>query len=209
MNPVNPEFDRLKSIAHSIMSQKQLDAASLIALGGSLAADVNKLAGLSGLQKKQLVLDVIKSCLKESIEKAADLSGSPLSSAETVQSLNFVVDYALPASLDLAVAAARGHLDLKKVKASAVAGCFAGLPVLLGLCGASKAQIQVVESVAKKVAPAVVGLEPDISNPMLENQEKKEKKSSDTQTPPRKSSLAAGVVLREPEATQSSPLQTA
>lgn len=202
--PTSPEFDKLKSIAQGIMSQKQWDAGSLIALGGSLAAEVNKIAGLKGQQKKQLVLDVIKAVLKEAVEKASDISGSsPLASAETVQTLNYVVEFALPASLDLAVAAARGELDLKKVKAAAVTGCLSGLPFLLGLCGASKTQIQAVESVAKQIAPEVLA---DKSNPLLETHPKK---SSESETPQRKNSLAAGVVLRAPEATPQTPPQIA
>jgi hypothetical protein len=201
--PSSPEFGKLKSVAHEIMSQKQWSAAAVVALGGSLAAAANRLTGLSGLQKKQLVLDVIKVVLQESVEKSTDLSGSP----EVVKSLNFVLEHVLPASLDLAVAAARGQLDLKKVKASVFAGCLACLPSLLGACGASSAQAQAVVSqvatVAKSVDPSLVASE-TASSPASESVEKE---VSETETPQRKSSLGAGVVIRVPEATPPSESQ--
>lgn len=209
----NPEFDRLKSVAHSLMSQKQWDAASLVALAGSLAGEVNKLSSLSGLQKKQLVLDVVKAALQEAVEKASP--SSPLSSAETVKSLNFVLDFAVPASLDLAVAAARGHLDLKKVKKTAIAGCLACLPFLLKKGGASDAQAKAIESVVKNAvgepepAAQVAATTEPVSDKPTPQTESSEEKPAETETPPRKNSLAAGVVIRVPEAAPPSESQTA
>lgn len=197
--PTNLEFDRLKSVAQSLMSQKQWDASSLVALAGSLAGEVNKLSSLSGPQKKQLVLDVVKAVFQEAVEKASP--ASPLASAETVKSLTFVLDFAVPASLDLAVAAARGQLDLKKVKKTAVAGCLACLPFLMKTAGASAQQTAAVEAVAKNL---VAEPESDKTNPPVEVK----KASDETQTPPRKNSQVAGVVLRVPEATPESPSQS-
>lgn len=201
----NPEFDRLKSVAQSLMSQKQWDAASLVSLAGSLAGEVNKLTSLSGSQKKQLVLDVVKAVFQEAVEKASP--SSPLGLPETVKSLNFVLDFAVPASLDLAVAAARGQLDLKKVKKTAIAGCLACLPFLLKAGGVSAAQTKVIESVVRNVVaePQPAALE-DKPNPKPESSEEK---SAETETPPRKNSLAAGVVIRVPEATPQSENQIA
>lgn len=202
----NPEFDRLKSVAQSLMTQKQWDAASLVSLAGSLAGEVNKLTSLSGSQKKQLVLDVVKAVFQEAVEKASP--SSPLVSAETVKSLNFVLDFAVPASLDLAVAAARGQLDLKKVKKTAIAGCLACLPFLLKAGGVSAAQTKVIESVVKNVVsepePAVA-----LENKPSPKTESSEEKPAETETPPRKNSLAAGVVIRVPEATPQSENQIA
>ena len=199
----NPEFDRLKSVAQSLMSQKQWDAASLVSLAGSLAGEVHKLTSLSGSQKKQLVLDVVKAVFQEAVEKASP--SSPLGLPETVKSLNFVLDFAVPASLDLAVAAARGQLDLKKVKKTAIAGCLACLPFLLKAGGVSAAQTKVIESVVKNVVAEPAALE-DKPNPKTESLEEK---SAETETPPRKNSLAAGVVIRVPEATPQSENQIA
>ena len=202
--PTSPEFDRLKSFARSLMSQKQWDASSLVALAGSLAGEVNKISSLSGPQKKQLVLDVVKSVFQEAVEKASP--ASPLASAETVKSLNFVLDFAVPASLDLAVAAARGQLDLKKVKKTAVAGCLACLPFLMKSAGASAQQAAIVETMAKNLV-AEPEPESDKTNPLLETDEAK-KKTDETETPQQKNSLEGGVVIRVPEATPEPPSQT-
>lgn len=204
----NPEFDRLKSVAQSLMTQKQWDAASLVALAGSLAGEVNKLTSLSGSQKKQLVLDVVKAAFQEAVEKASP--SSPLASPETVKSLNFVLDFAVPASLDLAVSAARGQLDLKKVKKTAVAGCLACLPFLLKASGASAAQAAVVESVAKNLVPSDPELAlPAVSDKPTPQTESSEEKSEEKETAQRKNSLAAGVVIRVPEETPQSESQKA
>ena len=200
---INPEFDRLKSVAQALMSQKQWDGASLVALAGSLAGEVNKLVSLSGSQKKQLVLDVLKSQFQEAVEKAPP--SSPLASPETVKSLTFVLDFAVPASLDLAVAAARGQLDLKKVKKTMLAGIFVCVPFLMSLFGASKEQKALAESVVKNLVS-----EPEVEkNKSTPQTESVEEKSSDTETPQRKSSLSGGVVLRVPEVTPPSESQTA
>ena len=114
-----------------------------------------------------------------------------------------MLDFAVPASLDLAVAAARGQLDLKKVKKTAVAGCLACLPFLMKTAGASAQQTAAFEAVAKNL---VAEPESDKTNPPVETAE--EKKSDETQTPPRKNSQVAGVVLRVPEATPEPPSQS-
>lgn len=207
----NPEFDRLKSVAHSLMSQKQWDAASLVSLAGSLAGEVNTLTSLSGSQKKQLVLDVVKGVFQEAVAKAPP--SSPLASAETVKSLNFVLDFAVPASLDLAVAAGRGQLDLKKVKKTAIAGCLVCLPFLLKKGGVSVAQANVIDSVAKNLVaeqPPVVEAspEPTLDKPTPQT-ESGEEKPDETVTPQQKNSLAEGVVIRVPEETPQPESQTA
>ncbi len=203
----NPEFDRLKSVAQVLMSQKQWDASSLVALAGSLAGEVNKLTSLSGSQKKQLVLDVVKAVFQEAVEKASP--SSPLGNPETVKSLNFVLDFAVPASLDLAVAAARGQLDLKKVKKTAIAGCLACLPFLLKKGGVSAEQVKMIESAAKNlVGEPAPEVQDDNDKPKTQT-ESVEEKSSDTETVQQKDSPAGGVVIRVPEATPQPESQTA
>lgn len=208
VGPSSPEFGKLKSTAQALMSQKEWNAAALISLGGVLAAEVNRLSGLSGVQKKQLVLDVLKVVLQEAVEKSRDLSGSLLASPEAVASLKFVLDSAVPASLDLAVAAARGQLDLKKVKKTVFYGCLACLPSLVGLCGVSKAQAQTivsqVQQVAEKVDPSLV--EQDSAKAQTETPETK---SESQETSPQKNSPEGGVVIRVPEATPPSESQIA
>ncbi len=149
--PSSPEFGKLKGLAQQLMNQKQWDAASLVSLGGSLAVEANALVHLSGLQKKQLVLDVVKAVMTESV------GASTAELAEKLKGLQFVVDQVLPASLDLAVAAARGKFDLKKTKKSCFAAFVACLPSLVSAFGGSKQQadlvVRSVEAVAEKVDP--------------------------------------------------------
>lgn len=206
--PSSPEFGKLKAVAETVMHQKDWSAPSLVALGGVLAAEANRLSGLSGAQKKQLVVDVIKAVFQEAIKKSTDVSGSSLASPEVIQSLTFVIDSVLPASLDLAVAAARGQLDLKKVKRSVFVGCLTGLPSLFALCGVSRSQSQAivaqVEQAAVKIDPSLA--ESDKPTPAPEApQETSEQK----ETPPQNNSPEEALVIRVPEETPASETQTA
>jgi hypothetical protein len=149
--PTSPEFCKLKELALKVVSHKQWDAPLMISLGGSLAVEANKIASLSGSQKKQLVLDVVKDVMIESV------GASTAESAEKLKQLNFVVESVLPASLDLAVAAARGEFDLKKAKRSCFAAFLSCLPFLVSAVGGSSQQAQLVvrsvEVVAEKIDP--------------------------------------------------------
>jgi hypothetical protein len=149
--PTSPEFCKLKDLAQQLVTHKQWDAALVVSLGGSLAAEANRLVNLSGSQKKQLVLDVVKAVLNESVK------ASTAESAERLKQLVFVVEGVLPASLDLAVAAARGKFDLKKTKRTCFAAFVACLPSLVSAVGGSKQHadlvVRSVESVAEKIDP--------------------------------------------------------
>ncbi len=96
------------------------DSASLIRVGGQLAAKVNSIQNLSGQEKQKLICQILKTVL-EDVEKKELVQAAEEKKAEIVQqfaSLKKTVEEVLPASLDLALAAARGKLDLKKVKMS-------------------------------------------------------------------------------------------
>lgn len=139
----SPEFCKLKAIAEQVTSRKQWDAAFVVGLGGQLAVAANALIHLSGSQKKQLVLDVVKS-------EVAAIDGSE----ETRKELLFVAESVLPACLDLAVDAARGKLDLKKVKKSCFAALRACLPFAASAAAASsKEAALVVRTVQQVVEP--------------------------------------------------------
>lgn len=178
--PTSPEFGKLKQLASQIVSHKQWDAALIVSLGGSLAAEANKLTSLSGSQKKQLVLDVVKNVLNEFVKAATDVS------EEKQKQLEFVVESVLPASLDLAVAAARGKFDLKKTKKTLFASCLRCIPVLVSAVGGSQSQanvvIQAVEKVAEKVDPELVQVETK-AEPSSQVVEEAEKKVEQTETP--------------------------
>lgn len=185
--PTSPEFGKLKALAQQVVSHKQWDAALVISLGGSLAVEANKLVALSGPQKQQLVLDVVKSVLIESV------GASTAESAEKLKQLEFVVVSVLPASLELAISAARGKFDLKKHKKTCFAAFVACLPSLVSAAGGSAQQAQLVvrsvESAAEKFDPdldldgSLEASKPafEQSNPLVESQ--KETIES-TQAPP-------------------------
>lgn len=98
------------------------DVQAVIRIGGLLAVHVNSLQGLSGQEKQKLVCSVIKLALEESKKKELAETGKTeeekTAISERYAKLSFAVEDALPASLDLAVSAARGKIDLKKVKKS-------------------------------------------------------------------------------------------
>ena len=208
LSPTSLEFGKLKTVAQALMSQKEWTPAAVVALGGSLAAEVNSLVQLSGSQKKQLVLDVIKAVLLEAVEKTTDLSGAPLASKEFVQSLLFVLESVLPASLDLAVAAARGQIDLKKVKASVFVGFLSCLPIALGFCGASRAQAQMAVAAVKEIAP-VLTEEDTVSDKPTPAGESDQKEVSQIETAQLKNSPSAALAIRVPEASAESNPQKA
>ena len=97
------------------------DSASLIRVGGQLAVKVNGIQNLSGQEKQKLVCQILKTVL-EDVEKKekseTSVEEEKAAIAQQFASLKKTVEEVLPASLDLALAAARGKLDLKKVKMS-------------------------------------------------------------------------------------------
>lgn len=102
------------------------DLPSLIRIGGELAVKVNGIQNLSGTEKQKLVCQVLKIVLEDEEKKMKNGKGE-----EDVQridaqfaKLKSGVDDVLPASLELAIAAARGKFDLKKVKVSQLVKIF-------------------------------------------------------------------------------------
>lgn len=98
------------------------DTASLIRLGGLLAVKVNMIQNLTGQEKGKLVCQVLKTVLGDIEKKEKAEEGKTEEEKKMIEeqfaSLQKTVDDVVPASLDLALAAARGKLDLKKVKLS-------------------------------------------------------------------------------------------
>ena len=135
-------LSQLKAYGRKWMTQRDWNSASLISLGGQLASEVNAVTSLSGPQKQTLVVLAVKELVKESVK------GSTAELAKA-QHLLQIADDVLPACLNLAVSAARGSLDLKKIDLKKVqASCWAFLPSLFSLC-ASKEQVKQVSSVVE------------------------------------------------------------
>jgi hypothetical protein len=105
---------------------------SLIRVGGILAGKVNAIQNLSGGEKLKVVQRILLQLLAETENKEI---AEPGLSQEDIQkihdrydTLEATVSDVLPASLELAINAARGRLDLKKIKPSTwvkFCSCFA------------------------------------------------------------------------------------
>ena len=149
------EVSELVELVKKTQGTTEWDVAAVIRVGGVLAAKVNTIANLSGKEKGKLVADALKAAFDE-LEKneAVGLTEENLKALKArFDQLKAAVDDVLPASLELAISAARGGLDLKKVKPS--------FWVHLGSCCA-KAAVSVLakeklisEETAKKAADAV------------------------------------------------------
>ncbi len=179
-------LSQLKASGRKLMGQREWNSASLIALGGSLAAEVNVVSSLSGPQKQTLVVLAVKDLVKESVK------GSTAELAKAQQLLQ-IADDVLPACLNLAVSAARGQLDLKKIDLKRVqTTCFAFFPSLLSLC-VPKAQVDqiaavagisqdasktlTVENVVSAVKDVVISSEAEMKQEEKKEEEKKEEKN--------------------------------
>ena len=144
-------LSQLKASGRKLMTQREWSSSSLIALGGSLAAEINSVSSLSGPQKQTLVVLAIKDLVKESVK------GSTAELAKAQQLLQ-IADDVLPACLNLAVSAARGGLDLKKIDLKMVQKtCWTVLPSLLSLC-IPKEQMTQISAVAAAALPEAKSL---------------------------------------------------
>jgi hypothetical protein len=149
------EISELVELVKKTHGTTEWNVAEVIRIGGLLAAKVNTIKELSGKEKGKLVADALKAALNE-LEKneAVGLTEENLKALKArFDQLKAAVDDVLPASLELAISAARGGLDLKKVKPS--------FWIHLGSCCA-KAAVSVLvkekvisEETAKKAADAV------------------------------------------------------
>ena len=99
-----------------------VDAGALISAGVKLSVRVNALTQLNGVQKRDLVVAVLLAAL-EKVEKKEKESASPEEStaiAKKYDHLEQVVRSGVPSAIDAAIDAARGKLNLKKVRPSAL-----------------------------------------------------------------------------------------
>jgi hypothetical protein len=98
------------------------DVPSLIKIAGVLAVKVNGVVALSGSAKEALVLSALKKVLE--VEKEKELAAPGLTEDVTkdikvrYDSLLHAVDTVIPVTLQMAVSAANGKLNLKKVPLS-------------------------------------------------------------------------------------------
>jgi len=116
------ELQELVTLAKECKGAGNWNSASLIRVGGVLAGKINSIENLSGGEKLKLVQRVLLQVLAEAENKEI---AEPGLSKEEIQKIHDRYDVleqtiadVLPASLDLAIKAARGGLDLKKIKPS-------------------------------------------------------------------------------------------
>lgn len=148
------ELQELITLAKEMKGVSEWDTAAIIRVGGALAAKVNTLKNISGGEKQKLVMQILRKVLDEAAEK--DLAIKDLTKDQVAliqaryQKLKVAVDEVLPASLELAINAARGKLNLKKIKPSVwvkFCSCFAG-----GVVSVLASQHLISESQASQVS---------------------------------------------------------
>ncbi len=148
-----------------------IDSGVLISVGVKLAVRVNALNGLSGVQKRDLVLVVLSRALDnlkaDELKKAGAESSQVESIGARYEKLQSSVREVVPAAIDAAIDAARGKLNLRKVKPSVLVkycSCFAATAVsVLSSTGVISAEdskkadlvVRKVENVSLQVAEKV------------------------------------------------------
>jgi hypothetical protein len=126
------ELQELLSVAKECKGPGNWTSASLIRVGGLLAGKVNSIENLSGTEKTKLVQRILIQLLAETEKKEVEEPGLSKEEIQKIHDrydvLENIVAETLPASLELAINAARGRLDLKKIKPSTwvkMCSCFA------------------------------------------------------------------------------------
>lgn len=189
------ELSELVSIAKECKGSGPWTSGSLIRVGGLLAGKINGIQNLSGGEKLKLVQRVLLQVLAEAENK--EIAEPNLSKEDEkaihdrYDGLEKVIADVLPASLELAIQAARGGLDLKKVKPSLIVNfcsCFATAVVhqlasmnLISEAHATQARraLVQVEEKAKEIAAAKETSEPKEA-PASKSEPAEEKKESET-----------------------------
>lgn len=167
------ELADLMKFANELKGSGTWDVQALIRVGGSLAGRVNALQNLSGGEKLKLVQQILRRVLEEAESKETAVTGLTKEQIEAVKErfarVKAAVEDVLPASLELAVQASRGKLNLKKIKPSVwvkFCSCFLKTVVqqlashhLISEAQASQAShaLEVVQKKAEEAAAASEG----------------------------------------------------
>lgn len=107
-------------VAKAFVDPKTVTPALVIQLAAQLASIVNPIKELTGTQKKDLVINVLKDAV--ALPKFAEVAGAELQTGL----LAFLRDV-LPSTIDVLVDAARGKYDLQKSVDVATDWCCFGL----------------------------------------------------------------------------------
>lgn len=126
------ELNDLVTLATELKGPGAWSTSNLVRIGGLLAAKVNSIQNLSGGEKLKLVQRVLLQILAEAEKKEIAEPGITTEEIQKIHDrydvLEGTVGDVLPVSLELAIKAARGGLDLKKISPSAwlkMCSCFA------------------------------------------------------------------------------------
>lgn len=181
------ELQELVALAKECKGPGNWTSSSLIRVGGILAGKVNTIQNLSGTEKLKLVQRILIQLLAEAENKEIAEPGLTKEEIQKIHDrydvLENIVGETLPASLELAINAARGRLDLKKVKPSTwvkICSCFATSVVhqlasmnLISEAHATEARraIGVVQEKAEAVAVAKEAVEAPKETPPKESSE--------------------------------------
>ena len=190
------ELSDLVNLAKECKGSGAWNSATLIRVGGLLAGKINSIQNMSGPEKLKLTQRVLLQALAEVENKEI---AEPNLSKEAIQQihdrydvLESVVADVLPASLELAINAARGRLDLKKIKPSVwvkLCSCFATTVVhelaslhLISEAHASQARrlLVVVEEKAAAAAEAREGETKVVLKDSVKSESVEEKKETET-----------------------------
>jgi hypothetical protein len=195
-----PDFASLLPAARSFVGEKTWTLDLVLQVGVHLSQAVNKIAGLKGQQKSELVCQTILALL-EDVEKAdtkrveeSIAKGLTSAPAAPWAELKNQVKNVLPTTLSLVVDAARGKFDLRKsawrVLALRAVAAVSRLACVKSCVGASVAsQVEAAAEKQAEVAAAAAAAEaapapaPDISQDAAPQQE--------TQEPPKESQTQA------------------
>ena len=126
------ELTELVTLANELKGPGAWTTPNLVRIGGMLASKVNNIQNLSGGEKLKLVQRVLLQVLAEAENKEIAEPGLTKEEIQKIHDrydvLEGAVGEVLPVSLELAIKAARGGLDLKKISPSAwlkMCSCFA------------------------------------------------------------------------------------
>lgn len=178
------ELNELVAIAKDCKGSGNWTPASLIRVGGILAGKINGIQNMSGPEKLKLIQRVLLQVLAETENKEVAEKGLSEDDIKKIHDrydvLENVVSDTLPASLELAIQAARGGLDLKKIKPSQwvkFCSCFATTVVhqLASLNMISEAHATQVRQLLVKVEEKAAEKAQELDAKIEEAQQTKEK----------------------------------
>jgi hypothetical protein len=109
------DADSLVTFVLEQTAKKSWDSETVLRVGVDVATKVNKIKGLKGSEKKQLVLDVIQKAMQKCEEKEKVGMTETTEVTKRWLQLRTTVNAVLPVSLDLVVLAARGGFNFKKL----------------------------------------------------------------------------------------------